>query len=127
MKALSVRQPYAHLILTGLKRIENRTWQTQYRGPLVIHAGARWHERELETIERDFKVKLPDDLPLGGIVGIVDLVDIVTHSTDLSFEGPFGFVLENPRVVPFVPLRARLKIFNVDFEGGARDLFTPPR
>ena len=39
MKALTIFQPYAHLIATGEKRVENRTWPTHYRGPLLIHAG----------------------------------------------------------------------------------------
>ena len=90
MKALSIRQPYAYLILIGVKRIENRTWPTLYRGPLAIHAGARWHERPVEQIEKHFRVKVPDDLPTGGIIGVVDLVDVIQQSNDRSFEGPFG-------------------------------------
>lgn len=39
MKALTICQPYAHLIAIGHKRVENRTWPTRYRGPLAIHAG----------------------------------------------------------------------------------------
>lgn len=39
MKALTICQPYAHLIAIGEKRVENRTWPTSYRGPLAIHAG----------------------------------------------------------------------------------------
>ena len=41
MKALSVRQPWAWAIVAGWKPIENRTWATDYRGPLLIHAGRR--------------------------------------------------------------------------------------
>lgn len=123
MKALSIRQPFAHLILIGVKRIENRKWPTLYRGPLAIHAGARWHERPVEEIEKHFQVKVPDDLPTGGIVGVVDLVDVIQQSNDRSFEGPFGFVLENPRAVPFVPMPGWLGIFDAGFEEARRDLF----
>jgi len=38
MKTLSVRQPYASLICYGVKTVENRTWKTDYRGRLLIHA-----------------------------------------------------------------------------------------
>lgn len=38
MMALSVRQPWASLIVAGIKRVENRTWTTDYRGPLLVHA-----------------------------------------------------------------------------------------
>lgn len=39
MKALTISQPFASLIASGEKWIENRTWYTSYRGPLAIHAG----------------------------------------------------------------------------------------
>lgn len=39
MKALTISQPYAQLIADGHKWVENRTWETMYRGPLAIHAG----------------------------------------------------------------------------------------
>src|SRR3546814_4442712 len=39
MKALTICQPYAELILLGLKRVENRSKPTRHRGPLLIHAG----------------------------------------------------------------------------------------
>jgi hypothetical protein len=44
MKALSIRQPWAWAIAHGGKDVENRTWGGGYRGPLAIHAGARWDE-----------------------------------------------------------------------------------
>jgi hypothetical protein len=52
MKAITIHQPYAELIASGAKRVENRTWQTHYRGEIAIHAakkgrGARSEEREL--------------------------------------------------------------------------------
>jgi hypothetical protein len=39
--ALSIRQPWASLIVAGLKPVENRSWRVRYRGPLLIHAGQR--------------------------------------------------------------------------------------
>lgn len=39
MKCLTIKQPWAHEIVHGDKRIENRTWATGWRGPLAIHAG----------------------------------------------------------------------------------------
>lgn len=39
MYALTIKQPWASAIMAGLKRVENRTWRTDYRGPLAIHAG----------------------------------------------------------------------------------------
>ena len=47
MKALTLHQPWASLIVTGAKTWETRSWGTSYRGDLVIHAGARHVQREL--------------------------------------------------------------------------------
>jgi hypothetical protein len=38
MKTLSIKQPWAGLIINGVKDIENRTWQTKYRGKILVHA-----------------------------------------------------------------------------------------
>ena len=37
-RALTVKQPWASLLVAGIKTVENRTWTTKYRGPLAIHA-----------------------------------------------------------------------------------------
>jgi hypothetical protein len=113
MKALSVRQPYAYLILKGIKRIENRTWSTNYRGPLAIHASLRWHDRSIDEIEATHRLCIPRELPLGGIIGVIDLVDVIEQSNDPFFEGPFGFVLRNPRPLPFRQMPGRLHLFDV--------------
>lgn len=67
MKALTICQPYAELIARGDKPIENRTWPTSYRGPLVIHAGKSrdWLNGE----------KWEDALPFGAMVATATLVE----------------------------------------------------
>lgn len=47
MKALSVKQPWAWAIIHAGKDIEKRTWRTDYRGPLLIHAGKFHVDREV--------------------------------------------------------------------------------
>jgi hypothetical protein len=78
-KALSLWQPYATLILLGAKQYETRHWKTDYRGPLAIHAAKRWTREELDTIAKPaFSTALGDaKLPLGAVLGIVNLVDVV--------------------------------------------------
>ncbi len=39
MRALTILQPWAEMIARGVKRVENRTWRTKYRGEIAIHAG----------------------------------------------------------------------------------------
>jgi len=113
VKALSVRQPWAHLIVRGLKPIENRTWTTDYRGPLLIHAGLRMCV-EVETIEQAFGVTIDRKmLHFGALIGRVDLVDVITKSDSPWFDGPYGFVLRNPRPLKPVAWRGQLKLFDV--------------
>jgi hypothetical protein len=80
-------------------------------GPSITHAGARWVDEPVESIERRYRIEVPRDLPLGGIVGVVDLVDIVRRSDDPYFTGPLGWVFANARMLPFRPLPGRLGLF----------------
>ena len=54
MKVLSVKQPWAWLIVAGVKNVENRTWFTNYDGPLLIHAGKTWDHEGAERIRQEF-------------------------------------------------------------------------
>jgi hypothetical protein len=114
MKALSIRQPWAHLIVKGIKRVENRDWSTLHRGPLLIHAAQQlWQKDSIEQIERRYRVRIPAELFVGAIIGRVDLVDVVTRSDDPFFYGPFGFVLANACELQPVSMPGRQKIFDV--------------
>lgn len=82
---LSIRQPWAWLIIHSHKDIENRTWGSSYRGPLLIHAGKGMTRQEYADA-RDFMndiriptIRLPayEELARGGIVGTATLVDCV--------------------------------------------------
>ena len=113
MKAITVLQPYAWLIAAGLKTIENRNWATKYRGQLLIHAGIKLHSTPISEIEGRFGLKIPrGQMILGGIIGRVELEDVVTNSTSPLFDGPYGFVLTEPRFVPFTPCRGLPGLFN---------------
>lgn len=87
MTVISLYQPYAMLVVLGIKRFETRAWNTSYRGPLGIHATAvmpDWcrnvcQQHPIQNRLLDYGIRL-DMLPLGKIVGMVDLVD--TQSTE---------------------------------------------
>lgn len=104
MRVLSVRQPYASLLVLGPKKYEARTWKTDYRGPVLIHASSSAvsstmiHDIEgnremLEAVQSigwktDTAIK---DLPRSTIIGQVDLVGIVpseecTEATSLDHD-----------------------------------------
>lgn len=117
MKALSIRQPWAWLIIQGYKDVENRTRKTNYRGPLLIHAGKRYDiQAEQELVSQGVFDGLTSVCQCGGIVGIANLVDCVTESDSPWFTGPHGLVLENARPVPFAALKGRLGLFQVQWD-----------
>lgn len=119
--ALSIRQPWAWLILNAGKDIENRTWATKVRGRVLIHAAKGMtraeHDNAMNWIVTNPRIPLNfsepafSDLQRGGIVGEVDIVDCVTTSSSPWFQGPHGFVLRNPKPLPFEPCKGRLGFF----------------
>ena len=113
IRVLAVRQPYAWLIVTGHKTVENRTWDTGYRGRLYIHASGQMHRTPLVELEGQFNIEIDRSaLTMGAIIGHVELADVVTQSPSPWFEGPFGFVLANPSIIRPVPALGRLRIYN---------------
>ena len=110
MKTLSVRQPWADLIMRGIKDIENRSWTTSYRGPLLIHASKTFVPGPAVAAFYG-----PDhQWEQGGIIGTVDLVDVVTDSDSqwAQRDGQtFHWVLANPQRAPFVPMNGKLNLY----------------
>lgn len=117
---LSIRQPWAWLIVNGYKKIENRTWGSGYRGPLFIHASKGMTRQEYsDCIQfiQEFNPKLAFNMPSfesldrGGIVGKVTMIGCTTKSDDPFFCGPYGFLFKDPVTLPFQPLCGALGIF----------------
>lgn len=133
--AISINQPWAGLIVLGLKDIENRDWPTRRRGPVLIHAGLK--------VDRDAQQSIvigrhpvtgtpfsPDQVAaiehhrathafrVGGIVGKATIVDCVSEGDTRStwFVGRYGFVLIHARVLPFRPCKGALNFFRPDFD-----------
>jgi hypothetical protein len=117
MKALSIRQPWAWLIVHGYKDVENRTWATRYRGPLLVHAGLTLDPRADRAAElaRALGIALPalSELPRGAIVGRVQVTDCVTAYPSRWFEGPYAFVLTEAEPIEPIPRKGMLGLFTV--------------
>lgn len=120
--ALSIRQPWAWLILHAGKDIENRNWRTLFRGRVLIHASQGMTNDEYfvgyEAWRRFARIdgnRFPakSQLERGGIVGEAEIVDCVTSHPSPWFVGQYGFILRNPKVLPFVPCKGRLGFFKV--------------
>lgn len=120
---LTIKQPWAWLIVQGYKPVENREWKTQKRGPLLIHAskevdraGYEWVRQNLPEIFG--KIPPPWQIEKGGIVGAAMLTDCVTKHISIWFFGKYGFVLDNPTPLPFYPMKGQLGFFKAKYKGG---------
>ncbi len=121
MKTLSLKQPWAELILQGKKKIELRKWNTKFRGEFLIHAS-----------------KIPDakgmhgfgfrDLPCGFIIGSAKLVDVKKYRNSEEFKkdrdlhladeswGGYGFMLEDVKRIKEIPAKGNLNFWNFDLK-----------
>src|SRR5258708_7375485 len=102
---LSIKQPWAQLIIEGRKDVEVRSWATPYRGPLWIHTGQKLDTYANERFNEH-------DLFRGGIIGCAELWGIrpfsaksweawrSRHLDDSPFDeelGKYGWILRNPK------------------------------
>ncbi len=146
MRALSLTEPWAVLVAIGAKKFETRGWRVFYRGQLAIHASKmfpawakslcdrEWCKRRGASTEQDFAVAdalaeaglTVAALPLGAIVGVVDVLDCVPTTDVLPTvtareqglgdyaKGRFAIRLANPRHLPDpIPWSGRLGIWDV--------------
>jgi ASCH domain len=103
-------------VVSGYKDIENRSWRTAHRGPLLVHASRSKPDYTSDMIERMYGVRLPDEVETGGIIGLVDVVDCVKrHSSKWKFRGTWGWVLENPRRLPLRECKGFVGLFKPEF------------
>ncbi len=115
MKALSIQQPWAWLIVNGHKDIENRTWPTHFRGVFLVHAGKKFDRDGYRYLRSRHDIIMPEekDFSVGGIVGSAELIDCVDSSASQWFSGPHGFVLKEGLPLPFESLPGSLRFFTV--------------
>ena len=102
IKALSLRQPWASMVADGRKTIETRTWRTNYRGLLAIHASARPYA----------------DLPTGGIIAVATLYDCrPMEAADEGaacialYEGAYAWLLADVQPVELIPCKGMLGLW----------------
>lgn len=124
MKALSLKQPFAELIVGGKKTIELRKWNTNFRGEFFVHASLNTKKEWLEKY--GFK-----ELPQGCIVGKARLVDVKKYKNKEELEADadkhcagkewwseptYGFILKNAQRLDSIPLKGKLNFFDVDLD-----------
>ena len=117
MKALSLKQPFAELILQGKKKIELRKWNTHFRGEFLIHSS--------KIPDKDSMKKFGfSELPCGFILGKATLVDVKKYETKKEHDkdkklhlatkqwGNYGFVLKNVKRIKPIPAKGQLNFWN---------------
>ncbi|CAD7700156.1 unnamed protein product [Ostreobium quekettii] len=126
-KCISMHQPWASLLVHGVKRIEGRSWPTDLRGRLWVHATAKapdpQHVREVEALYRTIyemegkTVRFPESYPSGVLLGCVEVVDCLQGTDVEGWEGlpdsiklevgsPYCFLCEQPqRLLVLHPVR----------------------
>jgi hypothetical protein len=137
-KAITVLQPWASAIAFAGKDVENRDWPTRYRGPLAIHAGARFSSddllvritkrtvcgRRIKTISewidhgatRLGLTSLHGELPASCVIAIAMMTACVSQSQSVWFGGTYGFQLDG--VIPIEPfsMTGALGLWNCRFD-----------
>lgn len=120
MKALSLTQPWAWLVVHAGKDIENRRWNTKFRGEFLIHAAKGMKAADYDSAYglagrlgvATLSIPRPHKLERGGIVGMARIVDVVTPveagGHRWHFPEHFGFVLADVRPIPFIPCKGAL-------------------
>jgi|SRR3989344_3657489 len=122
MKALSLKQPWAELILSGKKTIELRKWNTNFRGEFFIHASGNVDEKQMKK----YNLK---DLSIQSIVGKVNLIDVKKYNNEKEFLqdsnkhlasdikfGKYGFVLNSVKRVKPIQYKGQLGFFNINLK-----------
>ena len=117
MKALSIQQPWSYAILYLGKNIENRTWNTNFRGEFYIHSPQKFDLQAYELLENFYDLPTISDLKRGGITGKVELVDVLKPEDNnliWSDKGKYGLVLSNPIPIEFIPCKGKLNFFEIN-------------
>ncbi len=121
VKAISVRQPWAWLILNAGKDVENRTWRPNVRGSVFLHASGNMTPKDYEH-GRDFaatlgiKIPEPSELERGGIVGAFNLWSVAEPGEPVSrwhFPEQYAIRLNTPTPLRFRRMHGRLFFFDV--------------
>mgnify|MGYP000006092803 FL=1 len=125
MKAITIKQPWASLIVHGIKDIENRSWQTNFRGRVLIHSSVKGDISKFGCLQPNQRLKVLNtpmsrigfnDLPFGSIIGSVEIVDCVQNYASVwADKGAYNWVLANPVLFPEpIPAKGKLSFWEYD-------------
>ena len=130
MKVLSLTEPYATLIKNGIKTIETRSWKTNYRGKLYIHASSTKIPKEYKNNKELMSLVDINNLNYGYIICSCDLVDCIEMTKEfienvkqnkneyisgVYAKGRYAWILKNIEIIEN-PIKAKghLGIWNFE-------------
>jgi len=127
MKSISYHQPYAWMIANGHLDIDDRTWETNHRGELAIHASKTFSKPCYDYVKYHLNIDIPEPeyLEFGGFVAIVNLVGCVRpgeptnvphHRRAHGGGHCFGWQVDQVRKLDFIPWRGQQGLFEVDMD-----------
>jgi hypothetical protein len=113
LRCLAIRQPWAWAVVAGAKDVENRSWKTDYRGPVVIQASST--KAVVNGLAKKHKLR-PREFSYGALIGIADLVDIVPLSEEFEANpwawGSHCWIFRNARAFRRpIPLKGKLNLY----------------
>lgn len=146
IKCLTLTQPWATLVACGTKKIETRSWKTNYRGALAIHAAKGFPESAQQicltepfasVLKRQTSIRViwdrarqRSDFPLGQVIALCELTDCVQileggsiaqeepeHSFGDYTYGRYAWLLENIQAIQPIPMRGALGLWETDLAG----------
>lgn len=126
-QCLSMHQPWASLLVAGVKKHEGRTWYSPHRGRLWIAAAAKLaSQEEIDAVEAPYRhiyddADFPEHYPTSCLLGCVDMVDCLAQEDYRSkfpegeSSSPYVFICENPQEL-FIkfPVKGKHKIWRLD-------------
>lgn len=121
-RALTLKQPWAWLIIHGCKNIENRPWNTRFRGRFYVHTSKEHHKVDYDRalqLCNEMGVELPpygsSVYQCGGIIGAATIVTVLPREDVLAwkFQGQYGFVLGYRQPTNFIPCKGALNFWRV--------------
>jgi len=133
VKALSLRQPWAWLVVDGPKRIENRKWKTKLELPLpfLIHSAGTFTKADLAFAESWCGITMPKlsshVYRMGGILGAAVITHIYPRGAEdggvWHMKEQYGYKLESITALPFRPLKGQLGFFDVELTAEEETVF----
>ncbi|MFA6327738.1 MAG: ASCH domain-containing protein [Bacilli bacterium] len=125
MKVITIKEPWATLIINGLKEYEFRTWKTNYRGEILIHTSKKVDQEALKKFE-----DLNLNYQTSKIIGKVSIIDCkliddkfdkelsksIVHNSSSKI-GKYAWVLKDPQpLINNKEVKGRLGIWNIELK-----------